>query len=207
MKARGPKIASYEDLCSVPASRVGEIIDGTLFTRARPESLHISAAARLFELLSDVFGVEHAPVANVTAGSLAVGSDSPGEWALLREPVLRLHSDVLIPDTAGWHRARLLAAREGASLQLSPTVSIAPDWVCEVLSPETETLVRTDKMPIYAREAVRNLWLVDPLTRTLEAYRLTEKDWQSIGTWRADAVACVEPFSTMALNLSAVLAL
>ena len=48
--------------------------------------------------------------------------------------------------------------------------ALAPDWICEVLSPSTEGVDRDDKMPIYAREGVRHAWLVDPIARTLEVY-------------------------------------
>ena len=48
---------------------------------------------------------------------------------------------------------------------------IAPDWVCEVLSPATAATDRADKMLIFASENVQNLWFIDPATLTLEAYR------------------------------------
>lgn len=49
---------------------------------------------------------------------------------------------------------------------------VAPDFACEVLSPSTEARDRAVKMPIYARERVTHVWLVQPAQRTLEVYRL-----------------------------------
>jgi len=49
---------------------------------------------------------------------------------------------------------------------------LAPDWVCEVVSPGTGRLDRTKKLGVYARAEVRRAWLVDPLARTLEVYRV-----------------------------------
>ncbi len=40
--------------------------------------------------------------------------------------------------------------------------TLAPDWVCEVLSPSTAAMDRADKLPIYARAGVEHAWLVDP---------------------------------------------
>ncbi len=47
--------------------------------------------------------------------------------------------------------------------------NLAPDWVCEILSPSTRKLDLHGKRPVYPREGVGHLWLVDPTDRTLEA--------------------------------------
>ena len=48
---------------------------------------------------------------------------------------------------------------------------IAPDWICEVLSPSTAALDRIEKMPVYASNGVAWAWLIDPLLQTLEVFR------------------------------------
>jgi Uma2 family endonuclease len=50
----------------------------------------------------------------------------------------------------------------------------APDWIAEVLSPNTARYDRTVKLPVYERAGVRELWLVNPLDRTVAIYRLEE---------------------------------
>jgi len=52
-------------------------------------------------------------------------------------------------------------------------ISLAPDWVCEVLSPSTARWDRVKKVPVYARYGVDWVWLVDPVARTLEVLRQT----------------------------------
>ena len=81
----------------------------------------------------------------------------PGGWILLDEPELHLHGDVLVPDLAGWRRERMPELPDAAAFEL------APDWICEVLSPSTAASDRAEKMPIYARERVAHVWLVDPI--------------------------------------------
>jgi Uma2 family endonuclease len=66
---------------------------------------------------------------------------------------------VLVPDLAGWRRTRLPSVPADAYLTL------APDWICEVLSTSAEALDRGKKLGIYARESVARAWLVDPLAR------------------------------------------
>jgi Uma2 family endonuclease len=48
----------------------------------------------------------------------------------------------------------------------------APDWLAEVLSPSTARYDRTTKISAYERAGVREVWLIDPVDRTLTIYRL-----------------------------------
>ena len=48
----------------------------------------------------------------------------------------------------------------------------APDWVAEVLSPSTARYDRTVKLSAYERAGVREVWLIEPIDRTLMIYRL-----------------------------------
>ena len=84
--------------------------------------------------------------------------------------------DVLVPDLAGWRRERLAAIPDEAYFTL------APDWVCEVLSPSTARHDRSRKLATYAAAGIRHAWLVDPEARTLEVLRLAD------GRWTIDAV-------------------
>jgi Uma2 family endonuclease len=81
---------------------------------------------------------------------------------------------------------------------------LAPDWVCEVVSPSTEATDRADKLPIYAQEHVTHVWLVDPLARTLEVLRLDGERWTLAGVWRDEARIRAEPFDAFELELAAL---
>jgi Uma2 family endonuclease len=48
----------------------------------------------------------------------------------------------------------------------------APDWIAEVLSPGTARHDRIVKLPVYERAGVREVWLVNPIDRTLTLHRL-----------------------------------
>jgi Uma2 family endonuclease len=72
---------------------------------------------------------------------------------------------VLVPDLTGWRLERLPRLPDQAYFTL------APDWVCEVLSPSTERIDRVKKLAIYARQGVRHAWLLNPGNRTLEVLR------------------------------------
>jgi Uma2 family endonuclease len=173
--------ATNEDLCAVPAHLVAEILNGELVTSPRPSPPHAHAASSLGGELY---------------GPFQRGRGGPGGSIILDEPELHLHGDVLVPDIAGWRRERMPALPQGSAFEL------APDWVCEVLSPSTASTDRAVKVPIYAREQVSHVWLVDPLLQTLEVLRLDGPGYRLMGTWRGDAVVQCEPFESLALRLA-----
>ena len=80
--------------------------------------------------------------------------------------------------------------------------TLAPDWVCEILSPSTRRLDLEAKRPVYARENVRHLWLVDPAERTLEAFKLTEGVWTRIASATDDESVRIAPFEAVSFNLA-----
>jgi Uma2 family endonuclease len=174
---------TYEDLRRVPDGKVAEIVDGELHVSPRPASRHALASSRL--------GAE-------LGGPFDRGRGGPGGWWILDEPELHLALEVLVPDLAGWRRQRLPEFPDTAAF------TIAPDWACEVLSPSSEGLDRAKKMPAYAKEGVTHLWLVNPLARTLEAYRLEERRWVLLGTYEGERRIRVEPFDAVELELGAL---
>ena len=151
--------ATYDDLCALPDNMVAEIIDGDLFASPRPASPHALASSMLGAALIGGF-----------AGDPG-GAGVPGGWWILDEPELHFHRDVLVPDLAGWRRERMPTVPNVAAFEL------APDWACEVISPSTGEIDRGRKMWVYARERVGHLWIVDPILRTLEVYRLEKGRW------------------------------
>ena len=131
-------------------------------------------------------------------GAFHRGRGGPGGWVILDEPELHLGDDILVPDIAGWRRERMAEAPPTAF------ISLAPDWVCEVLSPSTEAIDRSEKMAIYAREGVAHAWLVQPLVRVLEVYRRQGTAWLRVGAWYDGAVVRGEPFDAIELELGAL---
>jgi Uma2 family endonuclease len=77
--------------------------------------------------------------------------------------------------------------------------TVAPNWLCEVLSPSTEASDHGDRVPIYAREHVAHVWLADPLVKTLEVFRLDGETYRLIETFRDDARGRAEPFDAIKL--------
>jgi Uma2 family endonuclease len=175
--------ATYADLLAVPEQMVAEIVAGELHASPRPASPHAHAAWTV--------GQDIGPF-----GEKPGGARGPGGWWILFEPELHLGSDVLVPDLAGWRRGRMERIPRVAHFDL------APDWTCEIVSPDTARLDRIGKMPVYARAGVGHLWLLDPDARTLEVYRLEAGRWVVVGTFGGNATVRAEPFEALQLDLS-----
>jgi len=125
------------------------------------------------------------------------GVNGPGGWWILDEPELHPAADVIVPDIAGWRRERM------PSLPNTAWFAQAPDWVCEILSPSTANTDRAIKMPIYAREGVKHLWLVDPDARTHENYRLQDGGrWLLLATLKDDDPVTQPPFDAITFPLN-----
>ena len=172
--------ATYQDVLDAPEHRVAEIVDGTLYTHPRPAMPHALASSYLGDELVSPFGK---------------GRGGPGGWWIIDEPELHLGEDILVPDLAGWRRERM------AELPETAYVTLAPDWVCEVLSASTRRLDLHGKRPIYAREAVPYLWLVDPVDRTLEAFELHDGQWLLIASAKDDDPISIRPFDAITFSL------
>jgi Uma2 family endonuclease len=168
---------------SPPPGMVSEILRGVLAMSPRPTPPHGRTAKKL--------GVR-------LFGPFDEGVGGPGGWIFLDEPELHLgvRPDKMEADLAGWRRERV------PRLPRSAVITVAPDWVCEILSPSTEANDRGVKMPLYAEHGVGHAWLVDPIEQVLEAFRLARGRWQPIGTWRDGDVARVEPFEAITLDLA-----
>lgn len=178
---RTTKPATYADLLALPANMVGELLGGVLHAMPRPAVPHAAAASAIGEELGPPF---------------KRGRGGPGGSVLLDEPELHLREDVVVPDLAGWRRERM------PELPRAAFIDLAPDWLCEVLSESTEAIDRGDKLPIFARERIANVWLVDPIVKTLEVLRLDGETYRLLATFRDDARVRAEPFDAIELDLT-----
>ncbi|WP_309895544.1 Uma2 family endonuclease [Archangium sp.] len=152
-------------------------------TSPRPASRHV--------LVTSALGGE-------LSGPFHRGRGGPGGWWILDEPELHLGSDVLVPDMVGWRRARMPVYPD------APFFTLPPDWLCEVLSPSTAGFDRVKKLPVYLREQVGHVWLIDPLMRTLEVFRREGERWVLANNFVGDQRVRAEPFEALELELEAL---
>jgi Uma2 family endonuclease len=182
-QARAP--ATYDDLRALPDNVTGELIDGELHASRRPAPPHAFAGSALG---ADVHSAFHRKPG---------GPDKPGGWWIVDEPELHLGQHVLVPDLAGWRRARMPHYPPTAYFEL------VPDWVCEIVSPASQRRDRVLKMALYGELTVRWLWLVDPLRQTVEAFERDSDRWTVAGVAVDDETAArLPPFEAVELEVA-----
>jgi Uma2 family endonuclease len=179
--SRSPrKEATYADLLALSENVIGEIVDGELIASPRPAAPHARA--------SSVLGGDLGP-------PFDRGRGGPGGWWIVFETEIHLGRQVLVPDLAGWRRERM------PTFPTAAFFTLAPDWVCEVLSPSTQRLDRIRKLAVYLEEGVTWAWLVDPLARTLEVFESRGNRWTLAGTFEGDAVVRAVPFDAVEIEI------
>ena len=175
--------ATYQDVLDAPQNMVAELVRGVLHLHPRPASLHALAKTSLGAELGSPFHQ---------------GEGGPGGWWIILEPELHLGEDVLVPDLAGWRRERMPEFPD------APWFGLAPDWVCEALSPETRRLDLTAKRDIYGAAGIGHLWFVDPAARMLEAFDRREETWALVAALKDDDEVRVPPFEAVGFSLAAL---
>ncbi len=180
MTAPAKRTATYADIEALPPHLSGEIINGVLYSQPRPVRRHGGA--------SSVIGA-------ISLNAYQLGIGGPGGWIFVDEPELHLGLHVVVPDIAGWRMERMTEPADKA------VFGIAPDWICEVLSPATEKRDKGEKLRIYATYEVGYLWYVDPRARSLEVFRRVGRDWVLASTFFGSDEVNAEPFPALTFKL------
>jgi Uma2 family endonuclease len=158
---------------------IAEVLDGQIIAPTRPSTEALAVKV--------VLGSELSRCLSGSAGRVG--------WSLFADPQLRLGQSVVVPDLAGWRKARLPRP------PLDNRFTSVPDWVCEVLSPTTAVLDRTRKLSFYATKGVCWVWLIDPRHRTVEVLWLEGDEWVLAGAFGGDDRVHVSPFDGCELDL------
>ncbi len=185
MTSPAKRPATYADIEALPPHVTGEIINGVLYTQPRPATKHIKAGQRLGRHLEGPFEID---------------ADGPGGWIILVEPEIELGRHIVVPDVAGWHAERL-----PDDYLEHPRVTVAPDWVCEVLSPKTAKRDKGAKSRVYAAHGVSHLWFLDPRDKTLEVSVRRDLNWVLHAFFESGDTIAAPPFEAAPFNMAFLL--
>ena len=177
------RLATYEDLLALPEGVRGEVIAGQVETAPSALAEHSRAAGALGGSIGGPFDRDD-------------GRGGPGGWWIFSELDVQLSPhDIVRPDLSGWRRDRLPEPWGKRPIE------VVPDWVCEILSPSNAAYDRVTKAALYAHHHVPFLWLVDPGTRTHEAFRLSDGLWLRFASCDETARARIAPFEAVELEV------
>ena len=132
-----------------------EIIDGVLVRKAMPGYAHGSFQLWFGQVLAPYWGPGDGEGPRRPGGKT---SGKPGGWLFSSEADIELApGQRYLPDVAGWRMDRVTPE----DLRDIP-IRVAPDWVCEVLSPSTAATDLGAKQRHYHAAGVTHYWLIDP---------------------------------------------
>ncbi len=146
---------TYGEYLTWPEENVAELINGTAYVREppAPSRFHQELVGEIYlqvrlALEGQAFGVYVAPF------DVRLPTDEESDELIdtVVQPDVLVVGDLSKLDERGMRGA--------------------PDWVAEVLSPATASHDKVTKLPVYERAGVREVWLVDPIERTVSIYRL-----------------------------------
>ena len=163
----------YADYCAIPPDgKRYELIAGEVHVTPAPSPLHQRLVQRLLRTLEDHFR----PPVEILVSPIDV--------------ILSPH-DVVQPDL-------VVVADPG---QVSDRgIEGAPLIIVEVLSPATAQYDRTTKAQRYAALGVLHYWLVDPVLRCLECYRLAAGAYEPVVMGGAEASVSHPAFPGLQLS-------
>jgi Uma2 family endonuclease len=146
---------TYGDYLTWSRSYGDELIDGTAYVREPPSParLHQEIVGELYRQAANA--LEDRPCRVYVAPfdvRLPKSTEEDDQVDTVVQPDVLIVSDLKKVDARG--------------------VRGAPDWVAEVLSPSTGRHDQTTKLSAYERAGVREVWLIDPIGRTLTIYQL-----------------------------------
>lgn len=179
------RVTVAEFLARDPDERL-ELIRGSVVEKASPSGEHSSAQAGIVRRVGSSF--DRKP-----------GGRWPGGWWFFVELNVQLGTDVLRPDVCGYRRERLAQKPSGR------VVTVAPDWVCEVLSPSNAKLDRVEKLQAYFAAGVGHYWLLDPLEGSLEVFRRTDLAYALVQSAHRGQRLRPEPFEAMEFSVDELL--
>jgi Uma2 family endonuclease len=164
MSVSKPLRYTYDDYARLPDERRYEVIDGELYLTPAPTPYHQLVSGRIERLLQD----------HLEKAELGILIHAPCDVVLSQ-------FDVLQPDIFFISTGRMAVIGE-------KYISDAPDLVVEVLSPGTRKRDRFIKAKRYARFGVREMWIADPLKKTIEVFVNTDDGFRREAIYTAEEV-------------------
>ena len=155
---------TYNDYLQLPEDKRYELIEGEFFMVPSPSWSHQTISASLFRALDSY-----------------VRNHKLGEVRYAPLDILLSEENVLQPDL-------LFISKERPGIITDKNIRGAPDLVVEILSPATAQRDKELKQKLYAKFGVREYWIADPNTKTIEVMSLAEEGFESVGTYQEGTI-------------------
>ena len=174
------RIYTIEDIYALPEGERAELIDGHIYYMAPPNTMH----QRISSILSRKIGNyidSNKGKCEVFAAPFAVYLDEKTNTYV--EPDVSVICDPDKLDDRGCKGA--------------------PDWIIEIASSGTKRIDYGVKLFKYHSAGVREYWIVNPLTRTVNVYDLEKEELTDLYSFDDDIQVCI--YDDLTINITELL--
>ena len=163
-----------------------ELVDGVPVMQASPARRHQEISGELFAFLHDYLRgkkckVYHAPF---SVRPFETKEDTPDSVDTVVEPDITLVCDPDKLDDIGCKGA--------------------PDMIAEIISPSTQRHDRVTKFNLYQQAGVKEYWIVDPDTETVQVYLLEDGQYHAAQVYTKQSRVKVESLENCFIDLGQV---
>ena len=177
-----PKEQHYttDYIYSLPEGQRAELIDGVIYDMAPPNRLHQELVSQFTKVIGQYIDKNNG-LCKVYPAPFAVFLNEDDKTYV--EPDISIICDRSKLDDRGCNGA--------------------PDWIIEVISPSTK---RTDygvKLFKYRSAGVREYWIVNPLTKTVNVFDLEKEELNDQYSFDDDITVCI--YDDLTINIAELL--
>ena len=161
------RIYTFKDYMNWPDDELWEIIDGVPYNMAPPSLNHERICGELYYFFKHYLRGKKCEVFSAPFGVRFPKEGEPDEYI----------QNALMPDITVVCDKKKLDSKGCRG---------APDFIAEILSPSTARKDLKEKRQLYQKSGVREYWIVDPVHKSVQVYKLNSKgryDFPEIYTW------------------------
>lgn len=175
-----PRIYTIDDIYALPEGQRAELIDGVIYDMAPPNRIHQEIISELHYKIADYIKKNN--------GSCKV---YPAPFAVF-----------LNADSKNYVEPDISVICDKDKLN-DKGCNGAPDWIIEIVSPSTKRIDYGVKLFKYRTAGVREYWIVNPITNTVNVYDLKTEELSDLYTFDDDINVCI--YEDLIINISELL--
>lgn len=171
---------TVEYIYSLPEGQRAELIDGQVYNMAPPKRIHQKLINRLSQRITNYIDLKH--------GNCEV---YPAPFAVF-----------LNADDKNYVEPDISIICDNDKLN-EYGCNGAPDWVIEIISPSTERIDYGIKLFKYRSAGVREYWIVNPLSQTVNLYDFDHDEKTGQYNFDTDIFSCI--FKDLSIKIADLL--
>lgn len=177
MELAQEKVYTIEDIYALPDGKRAELIDGHIYMMAPPKRIHQELVSQFTKVIGQYIDT-HNGLCKVYPAPFAVFLNADDKNYVEPDISVICNQDKL--DEYGCNGA--------------------PDWVIEIISPSTQHMDYDIKLFKYRAAGVREYWIVNPMTRTVNVYDFEKRENTCQYSFDDDIPVCIYKDLTICIS-------